>query len=176
MIQRQAEYLAQLQNKEEEILNKQVAEAEAKARQVLEEAERKRRQLKEQIERSRKHQIEKRLQAKAGEKQEEREFSDFWRQRNDELAVAETQEKEEIRNRQVDLKQYQREQAESRRKAAEEEYVRDMHTAATSYAMLDQKEKEFYSYAEKCIKEWQDAGKNVKPLILELKSYKKKVF
>lgn len=43
MIQRQAEYLAQLQNKEEEILNKQVAEAEAKARQVFEEAERKRR-------------------------------------------------------------------------------------------------------------------------------------
>lgn len=52
--------------------------------------------------------------------------------------------------------------------------MRELHDAATSTALLDHKEKEFYSYAERCIKEWQEAGKNVKPLILELKGYKKK--
>jgi len=41
--------------------------------------------------------------------------------------------------------------------------------------LLDQQQKNFYSYAEKCIGEWQSQGKNVKPLILELKNYKKKV-
>jgi hypothetical protein len=51
-----------------------------------------------------------------------------------------------------------------------------MHDATRSQALLDHKEKEFYSYAEKCIKEWQEQGKNVKPLILELKNYKKKAF
>ncbi len=51
-----------------------------------------------------------------------------------------------------------------------------MKEATVSQAMLDHKEKEFYSYAERCIKEWQDQGKNVKPLIMELKSYKKKAF
>jgi Trichohyalin-plectin-homology domain len=55
MIQRQAEYLSLLQNREDEILNKQVAEAETKARLAFAEAEEKRRLLKEQIERSRKH-------------------------------------------------------------------------------------------------------------------------
>ena len=54
--------------------------------------------------------------------------------------------------------------------------MRDLHEAAQNAALLDVKEKEFYSYAERCVKEWQDQGKNVKPLILELKGYKKRVF
>ena len=74
------------------------------------------------------------------------------------------------------MKQYQKQQAELRRKIAEDEYVKEMHTAATSAALLDHKEKEFYSYAEKCIKEWQESGKNVKPLIMELKNLKKNAF
>jgi len=41
--------------------------------------------------------------------------------------------------------------------------------------LLDQNEKNFYSYTEKCIKEWQAQGKNVKPLIMELKNYKKRI-
>lgn len=78
--------------------------------------------------------------------------------------------------KQSQLKQYQLSQAENRKKAAEEEYIRELHEAATNSALLDNKEKDFYSYAEKCISEWQEAGKNVKPLILELKNYKKRVF
>ena len=42
-------------------------------------------------------------------------------------------------------------------------------------ANLDENDKQFYSYAERAIKEWSDAGKNIKPLIVELKSYKKRV-
>ena len=41
---------------------------------------------------------------------------------------------------------------------------------------MDQQEKNFYSYAEKCISEWTSQGKNVKPLVMELKNYKKKAF
>jgi hypothetical protein len=74
----------------------------------------------------------------------------------------------------VELKAYQLRQAEVRRKLAEDEFIRDMQDATVTQGLLDLKEKEFYSYAERCIKEWQQAGKNVKPLILELKNYKKK--
>ena len=49
-----------------------------------------------------------------------------------------------------------------------------MHTALRNNSLLDQQYKNFYSYAEKCIAEWQSQGKNVKPLIMELKNYKKK--
>jgi hypothetical protein len=46
MIQKQAEYLSQLQNKEEQILNMQVPEAEEKARRLFEAQEARRLQLK----------------------------------------------------------------------------------------------------------------------------------
>ena len=50
----------------------------------------------------------------------------------------------------------------------------EMHTALRNNSLQDQQDKNFYSYAEKCISEWQAQGKNVKPLIMELKNYKKK--
>jgi len=53
--------------------------------------------------------------------------------------------------------------------------VSDQYTALRNQALSDQQEKNFYSYAEKCIAEWQSQGKNVKPLILELKNYRKKI-
>jgi len=137
---------------------------------LFEENEAKRAMLKDQIEKSRKHQVEKRKNEKASYVQEEKDFTEFWKARNEELAVSENIEKDEFRNKQVELKAYQRSQAEFRKKAAEDEFMREMKEATTSKALLDHKEKEFYSYAEKCIKEWQDQGKNVKPLILELKN------
>ena len=57
----------------------------------------------------------------------------------------------------------------------EQDYKQQLTEATKANALIDQNEKEFYSYAEKCIKEWQDSGKNVTPLILELKNYKKRV-
>lgn len=41
------------------------------------------------------------------EVKEEKDFQEFWRARNDELANAEVLEKEEIRQKQSQLKQYQ---------------------------------------------------------------------
>jgi hypothetical protein len=100
--------------------------------------------------------VDKRKAEKASYVQEEKDFTEFWKARNDELAVSENIEKEELRNKQVELKAYQKSQAEFRKKAAEDEFVREMKETTTSKALLDHKEKEFYSYAEKCIKEWQD--------------------
>lgn len=69
-----------------------------------------------------------------------------------------------------------RKQVEQRQKKAEEEFKVDLVDAARTQALLDQQEKGFYSYAEQALKEWQTKGKNVTPMILELKNYKKKVF
>ena len=58
---------------------------------------------------------------------------------------------------------------------AQDNFVADQHMALKNQALQDQQEKNFYSYAEKCVSEWESQGKNIKPLILELKNYKKKV-
>jgi len=60
-------------------------------------------------------------------------------------------------------------------KKVEEEYYKELDYATKNTALLDHTEKQFYSYAEQCIKEWTAQGKNVKPLILELKTYKKRI-
>lgn len=59
---------------------------------------------------------------------------------------------------------------------AEEEFLNERREAAKALALKDQEGRQFYSYAEKCLKEWNDSGKNVKPLILELKTKQGKLF
>lgn len=59
--------------------------------------------------------------------------------------------------------------------AAKKDYRNGNEASLQAQALLDQQEKNFYSYAERCIAEWQSQGKNVKPLILELKNYRKRI-
>lgn len=66
-------------------------------------------------------------------------------------------------------------QSEWKKQKIEDDYKKELEMAAKSQALLDEKEKQFYSYAEQCIKEWEANGKNVKPLIMELKGYKKRL-
>lgn len=82
----------------------------------------------------------------------------------------------EARSRKEDIQGYLKKQVEARQKKAEEEFKAELAEAARTQALLDQQEKGFYSYAEQALKEWQDKGKNVTPIILELKNYKKRVF
>ena len=106
---------------------------------------------------------------------EEKEFQEFWNIRNEELAIAEQQEKEEERMRGEELKKFLKSQADRKHKKVEDEFVRELELEHKSQALLDEQEKKFYSYAEQALSEWQDKGKNVKPLILELKGYKKRL-
>ena len=103
------------------------------------------------------------------------EFAEFWRIRNDELTLAEQQEKEEDRARMVELANFVKNQLEQKNSKKVQEFIADQDAAAKAQALLDQQEKNFYSYAEQCISQWQAQGKNVKPLIMELKNYKKRI-
>ena len=139
------------------------------------EKERRRQEQAQMIEDSRKTQIEKRNMEKENMKKDEKEFAEFWKIRNEELHLQEEQEKEEIRQRNAQLKNFQKAQVEIKSTKIQDEYKRKLEEASQSNALLDHQEKQFYSYAEQCIKEWQDKGKNVTPLILELKNYKKQI-
>lgn len=131
--------------------------------------------MKAAIERSRQLQIQRKNNQKAALKQEEKDFAEFWKVRNEELQLAEEQEKEEERLRAQELSQFQKAQAHVKKQNAIAEFQTDQAQALKVRALNDQQEKNFYSYAEKCIGEWQAQGKNVKPLIMELKNYKKRV-
>ena len=86
--------------------------------------------------------------------EEEKEFSAFWKLRNEELAIADQQEKEEERQRREEMTNYLRKQVDDKNRKAQEDFVNEQHTALRNNALMDQQDKNFYSYAEKCISEW----------------------
>lgn len=75
----------------------------------------------------------------------------------------------------MELVKFLKKQSEEKRLLSEKAFVQDNQASLEAQALLDQQEKNFYSYAERCIKEWEAAGKNVKPLIIELKNYRKRI-
>lgn len=107
------------------------------------------------------------------EKQEDTEFAQFWKVRNQELQEMEERERIEEIERNQELERYRKRQAEQKEKIKVNEFRREQEAATRAQALLDQQDKHFYSYAERCIKEWKDQGKNVTPLLLELKKQAK---
>ena len=85
MIDRQIEELKKLQDNQDEVLNRQVAEAEDKANKLYDQQEKRKADMKNAIERSRAIQIERKKQEAAAKKQEDKDFAEFWRIRNEEL-------------------------------------------------------------------------------------------
>lgn len=136
------------------MLNRQVAEAEDKANKLFEEQERRKAEMKAAIDRSRALQIQRKQQNKIQTKKEEQEFAEFWRIRNEELQLAEQQEKEEDRLRAVELANFLKSQTDTKNRAKVQEFMENQEAACKAQALLDQQEKNFYSYAEKCIQQW----------------------
>lgn len=89
LIDKQIAQLRSIQDNAEQVLNRQVAEAEDKANRIFEEKERRKAEMKAAIDRSRALQIQRKNQEKLQTKKEEQEFAEFWRIRNDELTLAE---------------------------------------------------------------------------------------
>lgn len=85
MIDRQIEELRALQDNQEQVLNRQVAEAEDKANRLFEQQEKRKRDMKEAIDKSRALQVQRKKAEDAAKKQEEKDFAEFWRIRNEEL-------------------------------------------------------------------------------------------
>jgi len=174
IIDAQVEQLRRIKNKEDEILNKHIKEAEIKA----EENERIKKEKIEQLARDIDKQINITLVKKKAEKEikdkEDRNFQDFWKDKIKELEAKDQSDKMGQRERSKILNEYHQKQAAAKQKKLEEEIVKEFEDAQKMKVALDEDEKVFNSYAEKCINEWNDNGKNIKPMLMELQKYKKK--
>ena len=122
MIDRQIDDLRALQDNKEEVLNRQVAEAEDRANRLYEQQEKRKADMKTAIERSRALQIERKKQEAASKKQEDKDFAEFWRIRNEELQMAEQQEKEEERQRAKELADFIKTQNDAKQAKAIKEF------------------------------------------------------
>lgn len=75
--------------------------------------------MKQAIERSRALQIDRKTKNKADECKEEKDFAEFWKIRNQELQLAEQQEREEERQRHQELVKFLQSQSHTKKSAAE---------------------------------------------------------
>ena len=175
MIDARIRDLQNMKSNEEQRLNNQIIDAENKAREQFEKKQQRLEDLKNQIDKSRKQQADRRSQEKVMAKEEEEQFAMFWKEKMEELSELERMEENEKRERARQLQNFHKKQMDFKARKAEQEALIEEELAKQSLKMQDDEQLQFHSYAEKCLKEWSAQGKNITPLILELKNYKKRI-
>ena len=90
------------------------------------------------------------------------------------LKEEDNKEKEMRRLKQKDLAQYQKLQYEEKRRQGLDEFLKLNQDAYQNSKRLENENDEFIKYAEYHIDEYRKQGKNIHPLLIELKKYKQK--
>ena len=72
-----------------------------------------------------------------------------------------------------DLHEYYKKVADEKKKIAFNDFVFERNAGLYNKEMINKEEDEFLKYAEESIKKYQEEGKNIIPMLLELKKYKK---
>ena len=92
------------------------------------------------------------------------------------MALLEETERNEMmdrRRREKDLAEYRRLQTEEKRRLALRDFEQFNEDSYKQIRRLDMEDDDFIKYAEYWISEYKKQGKNIIPLLLELKRYKK---
>lgn len=175
MIEAQAKRLSQMQNDEDARIEKQVADKEAsdETKRLNKQAQMQRWQ--QDIMKSRAAQIARKQNDREREKREDAETAQFL---SEWCKVLDHQEQEEISlknkaNRK--LKAEHQKMVEVKRNLQDEEKRTDGEVALRAKRAMEADTIEFHGYAENCIRDYATEGKNVIPLIKELREFRKRV-
>mmetsp|Transcript_85755 Transcript_85755/g.251067 ORF Transcript_85755/g.251067 Transcript_85755/m.251067 type:complete len:630 (+) Transcript_85755:83-1972(+) len=175
MIEAQARRLADMQNDEDERVERQVQEKAAHdERKRLQKADQMAR-WESDVQSSRAQQLERKRAQRERERAEDVETARFlgeW------CKVLDTQEQEEFEMKKAagrKLAQEHKKQVEVSRRRREEDKRQEAMVAIHAKKALEADTVEFHTYAEKCIRGYSEEGKNVIPLIKELREFRKRV-
>lgn len=113
---------------------------------------------------------------KEREKEEDKEFLGQWKEKMKAMKEDEQLELQDIRNRSKNLQNFHKFQMDIRKKQAEDDFKSDLENAFKTKLMLQNENDEFLKYAEGWIREYYKDGKDIVPLLLDLKQYKKNIF
>ena len=169
----QIEYLNNLRTKEEERLQKSLKEAEEKKAKEEQIKQDRLNQMKKAIAEQREYVKRKKEEKKIQEKKEDAEFVDDWKRKMKQLEEDEKQEYLALRERNRNLAEYQKMQFDEKKKLALKQFEKLNEDSYKTKMMLDKENDEFLKYAENCIRDYHQQGKDITPLLLELKRYKK---
>ena len=173
LIDAQIEYLTNLKNQEEARIEKSIKESEEKKQ-----AEEKKKQdrfnmLQAEIKQQREDVKRKKEEQKLKEKNEDMKFVEEWKNKMKLLEQQERDEKIAKKIRDKNLAEYQRLQLEEKKRIAKADFYKLNEDAYKIKYQLGKEDDDFIKYAEYWIREYKKQGKNINPMLLELKSYKK---
>jgi len=175
MIEAQARRLAEMASDEDQRIERQVAQKEADDENKRLAKEEAKRRWEEDIQKSRVQQIQRKQNEREREKAEDAETAKFLQEW---CKVLDRQEQEEVElknqaNRK--LSQEHKKMVEIGRRKLEQDKSLEGEVALRAKRAIEADTIEFHSYAENCIRDYSAEGKNVIPLIKELREFRKKV-
>lgn len=175
MIESQARRLAQMQNDEDSRILNQVAQKEADDENKRIAKEEAKARWEADIQKSRANQIARKQAAREREKAEDAETSKFLQEW---CKVLDKQEQEELELKSHANKKLAGEHkrmVEVARRRVEADRSQEQEVAMCAKRAIEADTIEFHSYAENCIRDYSSEGKNVIPLIKELREFRKRV-
>jgi len=175
MIDQQAKNLAQMASNEETRLEKQVLEKEIHEEKKRLEKEESMRKWQDEIDRSRQQQIHRKRVEREKERAEESETAAFLSEWCQTLDKQEQDEQDLKRMAAKKLSNEHKKQVEIQRRRKEEGKAQEDQVATRAKRAMEADTIEFHNYAEHCIRDYAEEGKNVIPLIKELREFRKRV-
>eukprot|EP00933_Yihiella_yeosuensis_P006462 TRINITY_DN111165_c0_g1_i1.p1 TRINITY_DN111165_c0_g1~~TRINITY_DN111165_c0_g1_i1.p1 ORF type:complete len:480 (+),score=164.14 TRINITY_DN111165_c0_g1_i1:99-1538(+) len=175
MIEAQAKRLAEMQNNEDERVEGQVKAKEADDERKRLEKEAMMRRWNEDIMQSRQAQIDRKKATRNREKAEDIETAKFLQEW---CKVLDKQESEENHLKDMAARKLAAEHKKMtgiQRKKQDDEKRLELGVAGHAKKVMEADTMEFHAYAEKCIRGYSEEGKNVIPLIKELREFRKRV-
>ena len=174
LIDRQFEYLQNLQKKENEIIDKNIQNSNDKKMEEDRIKKEKLDKMLSDMNEYREKAMLKREEEKKKNKEEDIKYINYYKMRMEKLKEEEDKEKEMKRLKEKDLKEYQKLQYEEKKRKVMDEFIQLNQDTYKNLQRLDKENDDFIKYAEYHIQEYQKQGKNIQPLLLELKKYKQK--
>ena len=172
IISQRAEELRQIQEEKNQKLDKEIEKFELRTLQEEQEAAEKQRKKQEEcFEHQRKVILQKQAIDEAN-KQEQITFQKFLRERNLVLKDKENRISKEKRKIAEEVSKFNKSLEESKLAEMQNEIDSNLDDKNRYRGILEDKDSKFRSYAEKVLTEWEGQGKNIMPVLLELKKRK----
>lgn len=105
-------------------------------------------------------------------RKEESAYQSFWADRNKRLDHEDEKRRQNEREVLEKVANFNQKLAAERRKRLQSDVMRELEEAECEKENILSQDRQFQSYAERCLREWEAGGKNILPLIIELKRHK----
>ena len=174
LIDKQFEYLQNLKKKQNDIIEKNIQLSNDRELEEERIKKEKNEKMKKDIEEYSEKARQKREEERRKNREEDIKFMEDYNLQMEKLKEEDDKEKEMRRLKARDLAEYQKLQFEEKRRLGLDDFYKKNRDVYQNLKRIENENDDFIKYAEHQIQKYQSEGKNIQPLLIELKKYKEK--